>query len=117
MSQTETHIGKLKLVPKLENENLEEQCKRILNNKPLDKYYDSYCEMFKASGLYGYKSGYVISNKSEIYEVIEDFVFEGDDIFNANKNSDGTITYVTSFYNGGCGFSDALQECLNCMEE
>lgn len=114
MSQTETHIGKLKLVPKLENEDLELQCKRLLSNEPLDEYCDTYEEMLKESDLYGYK--YIIS-KTNIYEVIKDYSCEGDDVFNANKNSDGTISYVTSFYNGGCGFSEALEYCLEDMEE
>lgn len=114
MSQTETHVGKLKLVPKLENEDLELQCKRLLNNEPLYEYCDTYEEMLEGSRLYGCK--YIIS-KTDIYEIIEDYSCEGDDIFNANKNSDGTISYVTSFYNGGCSFSEALGYCLEDMEE
>ena len=45
MSETVRYTGKLKLIPKLENESLEDQCKRILrehNYFELNEYYDSW---------------------------------------------------------------------------
>lgn len=68
MSETVQYSGKLKLIPKLENESLEDQCKRILrehNYFELNEYYDSWQEMFYDK----FYETYVISLNS-IYEII-----------------------------------------------
>lgn len=111
MSQQETHIGKLKLVPKLENETSEEQCKRLCNNAELESYHDDYLDYLKDE----YYNTYIVYN-DDIYEIIEDDENNGYyDIFNAYNNSDGSISYVLSYYNGGCGFSDAIGYALEDM--
>lgn len=109
MSQQEVRIGKIKLLEKLESETLEEQCKRILNNKK-ESYYDSYEE---AIGDCDEK--YIVHNDN-VYEVIEDQWCDGDDIFEAKRNNDKTISYVLSYYNGGCGFNEAIRESLDNLE-
>jgi hypothetical protein len=49
----------------------------------------------------------------KIYEV-QDNEFDGYiDIFEAFKNSDGTINYIVKFYNGGCSFDEALEEATS----
>jgi len=110
MSQQETRIGKIKLIDKLENENLEDQCKRILGIKQLDNYYDSYKEAINDC------DGRYIVHNNNVYEVIEDRECCGDDIFEAKENSDGTISYVLSYYNGGCGFTEAIEESLDRLK-
>lgn len=52
MSESVVKIGKLKLVERLENETLEEQCKRILEsefeNFKLKSYYENYKEALES---------------------------------------------------------------------
>ena len=97
MSQQETRIGKIKLIEKLENETLEQQCKRILGMKQLDDYYDTYEEA-------------IIDCNDEDREQ------EDCDIFEANINDDGTISYTVSYYNGGCCFSEAIRRSLKKLK-
>lgn len=112
MSQQETHIGKLKLVQKLEDETLEEQCKRLCNNAELESYHEDYLDYIRDE----YYRKYIVYN-DDIYEIIEDDESNGHDIFNAYNNSDGSIGYILSYYNGGCGFSDAIGYALEDMED
>lgn len=109
MSQQETRIGKIKLIDKLENETLEDQCKRILGMKQLANYYDSYEEALRDCD-----DKYIIHNNN-VYEVIEDIKNYGEDIYCAIDNGDGTISYALSYYNGGCGFAEAIEESLDNM--
>ena len=108
MSQQETRIGKVRLVEKLEDETLEEQCKRLLNDIPLNKWCDTYKEM-----IYDYDN-YAICN-GNIYEIIKNKDYCGEDIFIANKNKDGTISFTLNYYNGGCGFCEALEKAIKNM--
>lgn len=115
MSEMVRYTGKLRLKEKLPNETLEEQCKRILgehNYFELSVYCDSWEEMLYDE-LY---ERYAIYN-NEVYEVIEknyrDFY---DSIFEAYKNDDGTINYQVVYYNGGCGFTEAIEEALKNIE-
>ncbi len=112
MSEMVRYTGKLRLKEKLPNETLEEQCKRILrehNYFELQDYCDSWKEMLYDE-LY---ERYVVYN-NEVYEVIEknyrDFC---DSSFEAYKNDDGIINYQVVYYNGGCGFTEAIEEALN----
>jgi hypothetical protein len=111
MSQQETRMGKIRLIEKLENETLEEQCKRILDVRDeLESYYDSWEEAVRDCG-----DDYII-HKNNIYKILEDRSCCGDDIFEAKENSDGTISYMLSYHNSGCGYSEALKESLKNME-
>ena len=107
MSQQETRIGKIKLIEKLDNEALDEQCKRVFGNGKYESYYDSYEEALRDCD-----DKYIIHNNN-VYEVVEDVKNYGEDIYCAIDNGDGTISYVLSYYNGGCGFTEAIQESLD----
>lgn len=109
MSQQETRIGKVRLVEKLENETLEEQCKRLLNNIQLDKWCDTYEKMMYDCDDYAICNG-------NIYEVIKNECYDYSDIFISNKNTDGTISFTLSYYNGSCEFGEALEEAIKNME-
>lgn len=114
MSQQETRIGKIKLIEKLENENLEQQCKRILDeaNFKVDDCCDTYKEAIEE---YGDFEKYIIY-KNNLYEVIEDIKQDDCDIFEANMNEDGTISYTVSYYNGGCCLSEAIERSLKKLK-
>lgn len=104
MSETVHYKGKLRIVDKLPNEGLEEQCKRLLKADEITKYYSSYQEMFEDT----LHDTYVISDEN-IYEVVKKNRIEYDDsIFILNENTDGTYDYEVMYYNGGCGFTEAI---------
>jgi hypothetical protein len=47
-----------------------------------------------------------------VYEVESKELDPYDGIFNASHNNDGTIAFELRYYNGGCDFSEALDEAL-----
>ncbi len=112
MSEVVHYTGKIKLVEKLPNETLEEQCKRVLAQHgyiELDSYCNSWNEMLYEE-MY---EKYVIANDN-LYEVIEKKNKEYDtDIFNIFDNKDGSYNYEVMFYNGGCSFSEAIGIALD----
>jgi len=112
MSEMEHYSGILREIPKLENETLEEQCKRLLDVDEIDIHYESYKEMFEDKN-YG---EYVIYNDL-VYEITSRKADPYDDIFVANKNSDGSISFEVQYYNGGCGYSDAIEIALSNIRE
>lgn len=115
MSETVRYTGKLKLVEKLNNETLEEQCKKILEEcaySKLNDYCDSWEEML-CDELY---DEYVICN-DKLYEILEKNSQDTDcDIFESYDNGDGTISYEVMYYNGGCGFAEAIEYALDNLE-
>lgn len=44
----------------------------------------------------------------EVYEVIENRELDVNDLFEIIQNDDGTYSYFVSYWNGGCGFSEAV---------
>ena len=109
MSEMVHYNGKLKLVNRLSNETLEDQCKRLLEADEVSKYYSSYREMFEDI-LY---DTYIINN-DVIYEVLSKKRHEYDEnIFIMKDNKDGTYDYEVMYYNGGCGFNEAVEEAFD----
>lgn len=114
MSETVHYKGKIQLVPKLENETLEDVCKRIMNEYDcfeLDSYCNTWRE-FMADELY---ERYVVIN-DDVYEVTDKKYFSDEyDIFKAHKVSDTEYEYEVMYYNGGCSFEEAIEEAFNQM--
>jgi hypothetical protein len=48
----------------------------------------------------------------KLFEVLEDKNFEYSDVSFATKNSDGSISYVLKFYNGGTCFNEMIEEAV-----
>ena len=48
----------------------------------------------------------------EVYEIERNEYEDGDDIFESSKNKDGSIDFQVKYYNGGCGFQEALSYAL-----
>lgn len=115
MSEMVYYTGKIAPVDKLPNETLEEQCERILKEHKylaLSKYCDSWSEML-CDKLY---QQYVIAD-GEVYKVIEKNYRDIDeDIFEAHGNGDGTINYEVMYYDGACGFNEAIEYALKDMK-
>lgn len=116
MSQTETHIGKLRKVS-LENfSNIEEWSKQKcfeLNLNELESYYRGWFE--KLSSETEYRNYFKVDD--EIWESIEHTeIDEGDNIDYMVKNDDGTVSYVTQFYNGGTYLGECIEDGLRRLK-
>ena len=114
MSEQETIKGKIREVFIGDKDSMEEFAKELCKRNEYfysEEYFESYLECLQEEG---YKD-YIISDNS-IYEVIERTAFEYDGIFEASKNDDDTISFVLSYYNGGCSFDEAIEKALENME-
>lgn len=111
MSEKETHIGMLEKIP-IENgmtveEKAEEICKNRFGITELETYYDDWIERLQDLN----DEEFVICSDC-IYHVISHKEISDVEIFNAERNLDGTISYVVTYYNGGCGFVEAIETAL-----
>ncbi|MEK3955684.1 MULTISPECIES: hypothetical protein [unclassified Psychrobacillus] len=107
MSETVHYKGVLSRVERFEKENLEEQCKRLLGNKELPSYFDSYEEYL----LDKHYRTMTIQN-GDVYQVEKEEVDPDSGIFNASISENGEITFEVRYYNGGCGFDEAIENAL-----
>jgi len=112
MSYWEHYKGNLTKVERLENESLEEQCKRLLEGKMsreviLPDYYDSYAEML----IDEFYEEYYVYN-GILYLMYREFIDSEGDIFNANEEENGTINFEVRYWNGGCGFNEAIERAV-----
>ncbi len=103
MSYTEFHTGKLKKVDLGELSLLEfceAKCKEAGVNE-ICSYNDDWIEQFRDTLWYGNKEKYFIHGE-DVYELIEHEEMEDDGYFMKMKeNPDGTISFISQFYNGG----------------
>jgi hypothetical protein len=117
MSDDETRVGKLKKTDLTVKEVVDKYLAEHEEELPsIEKYYtfpDSYEDFFRCE----LSSEYVLQNDT-VYEVIEENAIpDYGDIYEASENSDGTINYVLRYYNGGCGFEEAIITALDRMKE
>lgn len=105
MSQMEYHIGKLKLLPKLGGETLQEQCKSLYletNDYPSEEIED-WVDYFLDCNY----DNYMVHNNN-LY-LIFDHVDIDDDNCELKPISDGIYEFHMGFYNGGT----CLEECIS----
>jgi hypothetical protein len=107
VSETVHYKGVLKYVERNDGESLEEQCKRLLENKEIPSYFDSYAEYFADE----YYHKFTIQN-GNLYSVEKEDVDPFYDMFNASITDNGDIKFEVRYYNGGCGFDEAIEEAL-----
>ena len=112
MSYWEHYKGILTKVERLENESLEDQCKRLLEKEMsrevfLPDYYDSYAEMLVNEF---YEEYYVYNGI--LYLMYREFIDSDGDIFNANEEENDNINFEVRYWNGGCGFNEAIERAI-----
>lgn len=111
MSETETHVGKAKLLFPRENQSLESLARELCE---LNDYKSSYCDTYEqVLHEEGYRKYVVL--KDSILEILEDRTSD-DDLCFAKQNPDGTLDYFLQYYNGGCSFGEALESALKKMK-
>lgn len=108
MSEQKRYTGTLREVAD-RGMKLEDLCESLcdLNGYGNRDRYESWEECLSDNG----SEKFVVANDS-VYTI--DLLEESDDedIFHSTKNADGLITFVVSYYNGGCSFSEAISEAL-----
>ena len=113
MSQTIRQKGKLKLIPKLEGETLEQQCKRVIeynlnsNINNYEDYYNSYEEQLLDEFYNSYYSYH-----GNLYELEYEDLDCSYDFAEGNLNEDGSIDFHVMYYNGGASLSEILDEVM-----
>lgn len=116
MSKMEMHIGKLEKIQIPDGVTTEEKAKEICKSRygitELWTYYDDWTECLQSESC----GGFVVVGGT-LYHVISDEEITDGDIFNANENEDGTISYTLSYYNGGCSFSEAIEIAIERMRK
>jgi len=122
MSETETLKGKLKEFVRTPNETFQAYVERFVKEKKQsipsrykgkqlsdDDVEEMFCEIF-------YKEHGAMLDKV-IYEIIQIKNYDGDDIFEATRQQDGSIDFVLQYYNGGCSFTEALGYAFEKMKK
>lgn len=108
MSETVYYTGKLVREGPLEGETVEDAAKRILvsHGFKIDNDYkhseqlddDLYKKYVTVGGII-YRADYKDVNIDS-------------DIFEASRNKDGSVDFTVKYYNGGCGFSEAIESAF-----
>lgn len=115
MSQTEFHVGKLVPVD-LQGLTLEEMCKKICQEwgcTEIDSFNDSWEEQLKSDS---YERYFIVDG---IIYFLQDHTEDEPDghFMNMRRESDGTINFVTQFYNGGTCLSEMVEDGISEMNK
>ena len=111
MSDYESHSGKVRLAIPNENENFEQQCKRlwIENGFSIDEYQEPN-DLF---GMFVDTADKYLNVNGKIWEIVEHIEDPDEDMYcNLHDNHDGTFTFRTRFYNGGTDMREMITEEL-----
>lgn len=117
MSQTEFHTGKL--YPVNFGKDLEGFCKRIAEQHNIELGEDWQEDFRDAFDEYKNKIGSVQDEEyfihgENLYRVINHEESSDEEYFmKLNRNSDGSLSFIGQFYNGGTCFSEMLEEALD----
>ena len=103
------------MLDRADGESLNVACMKLIEaaglSIELPDFYDDYVEYFRS------ELDTHIINGDDIYEIIEEEDLSTDDIFEATKNPDGTINFLVQYYNGGCGFNEAIETALQNLDK
>jgi len=105
MSETETRVGVLTPTGKTVDE--------YMDGKVMPDYYDpedNLIEWFRDE-----YNDVAIDIKGQVYEIAESEAVPAD-IFQARREPEGKISYILQYYNGGCGFHEAIEHAIKKME-
>lgn len=112
MSETVMFTGKLKKYefPKEIGDTLKEKTDYLIikgfsfeHSEIEDKYIDE-------------GDGFIVVD-GDFYEILEKESQDDDDIFKAKKNDDGTINFTVKYYDGGCSFTEAIEDAIENMNK
>lgn len=111
MSETVKYRGTILLVPQLENENFEDQCKRlwVLNGKALDDYtkgglFDEFYNKYLKLKIRGVE---------RVYEYLGLIKSDPDESYCNIVGDENLMGFETVYYNGGADTIEMLQISIN----
>ena len=113
MSQIVRKKGKLKLIPKLEGETLEQQCKRVIEynrGSNIDNYddcYNSYEEQLLDEFCMHYHS-----YNGNLYELRYNVLLYENDVVESKLNKNGSINFDVMYCNDKTCLSKMLNRIL-----
>lgn len=111
MSEMETHIGKMR---RIECTSQEEKATELMASE--GKQRPSYCNNNLEWLLSEYDT--YISTPTGLWGIIERKKLDGDDDINhLTENEDGTISFVSRFYNGGACLTEMLEQGIKKLNE
>lgn len=111
MSEMVKYRGTIKLVPPLENESFEDQCKRlwVLHGKSLDDYDKG--ELFNE--FYKKYLRLKVKGVDKVYEYVELVKSDPDEEYCTIVGDEGFMKFETVYYNGGGDTIEMIQKCVN----
>ena len=114
MSYTELHVGKLVKTDLTKKDIVEEylkgeRAKEIWKDKIENGLDDGTIDNIYEWDIAGEK--YIILDNI-VYEIQDNSYEDEDDIYQMKKDGD-TLEYVLKFYNGGIGFTEALEDAYS----
>lgn len=112
MSETVHYTGKLTRVSQHLGNGVEEQAYNILSNSKSgtcirDTWNETWVEQ-----LLDEDCGDYIVHDGNLYSIDRKENNADEDIFDADKNEDGSISFTVRYYNGGCSFDEAIKIAL-----
>ena len=111
MSRQETHKGRIKRTGLNLTEWMSKNQDLVLFSY---KGQDDLYEIFYNGLTCGYEKFLLLDG--EVYEVIENKELDINDLFEITQNDDGTYSYFVSYWNGGCGFNEAISYAWESRE-
>lgn len=113
MSQMEFHYGRMKEVILPDNKNIEDFCKENSKSTELKSYNKNWIEQFIDENS-DYRPGNFLIHNDKIFEIIEHYEDNDNEYYmKLIDNTDGSITFIGSFYNGGTDFTEMIEEELD----
>lgn len=110
MSNMESHVGKLRKVPRNEGQSIEDWCREKCEDNGVPSMLPELYDSWKETLLYHldfYEKFFFVND--EIWEIIDHKdLDDDDDIFEMTPNLDRTVSFMLRFYNGGTN----LNECI-----
>lgn len=115
MSEQVTQRGKIRLIPNIEGEETYEK-KAIELMRGLGKdqaWIDEYVEDYEWRGALSEAQDWREPTRfmvlhGRIYEVLEEERIDDGFFSLVTTNDDGSLSYITSYHNGGCGLEEAI---------
>lgn len=111
MSDYETKIGTLEKIDLTKEQIIEGW---MVSNE-LPKYYnypEDKDEIFRDEF-----DGVYVENKGQIYVIVNEKDLDYEDIYHLTENPDGSFNYILKYYNGGCGFDEAIETAFTYYHE
>ena len=107
MSDMETHVGRL--VKQQGADTAEELCQYIINYHNDVMKQTEYNQTAVEFVRENYDEYLVIDD--DVYRVYDNYI-DPDNLQVSWKNKDGSIGYAVTYYNGGCGFGEAVEDAV-----